>query len=892
MPSILPKLGLYISTLRALGSATAWRSLRHRARYSYWQRAYAATGARAGDPQYLGRLLDYRLLSGDGPSALQAPSQEGGTTVLAAQVVDLRCEGGVLRIEFLGEGIGRVRLSRSGVFPALVSYAVAGAQDGGPAKTPMGEPAPGGPLRLEGPGLIVEVSDHPCRLTFKDTDGRILCADAAGAGWQDDGVVCSQRLFPGQALYGLGEKAFGLNRRGLKLTLWNTDPRGGYDPGDDPIYQSTPFLLGQQEGVACGVLFDNTYRAEFDLGQTDRDQMQYWAAGGELCYYVFAGPTMADVLKRFTALTGRVQLPARWTLGYHQSRWSYGSADEVEQVAGELRARRIPCDALYLDIDYMDGYRVFTWDRERFPDPARMIADLRERGIRIVTIVDPGVKVDPGYAVCADGLAKGVFCKLPDGKPFVGPVWPGDCYFPDFTNAAARDWWGNLYQTLLDIGVAGFWNDMNEPAVFPNSTFPDAVQHDADRGPADHRTLHNVYGQCMLQAARASMDRNCPDERMLLISRSGYAGIQRYGITWTGDNHSTWEHLRVSIAMVANMGLSGQAITGPDVAGFTGDTTGELLVRWMQMGIFLPLFRNHSAMGTALQEPYVFGEPYESICRRYIELRYRLMPYIYTAFWQAAETGIPITRPLALPYPHDRRVASLDDQCLFGDALMAAPVMEEGAEGRGVYLPEGEWFDFWTGQMLVGPADVPAHAPLESLPLYARAGSVVTMGPVMQHTEEFIPTTLELHVFAGSSGTNGDGAGELYEDDGHSMAYRQGAMRLTHFDLETSSDGLELTRHAHGSYDPGYLGYDVLLRGLADTLGEQIIGAARASQAGGAPPAGAPPGDTQPEGGKNQPARLTVVVDGAPVTNWTIDEEWGAPRIPAGMFERLEAHWT
>ena len=621
------------------------------------------------------------------------------------------------------------------------------------------------------------------------------------------GAVCSQRLFPGQALYGLGEKAFGLNRRGLHLTMWNSDP-ANYNPGDDPIYQSTPFLISQRDGLACGVFFDNTYRSEFDLGQADRDTMFYCADGGELCYYVLAGPTLADVVGRFTALTGRMPLPARWALGYQQSRWSYGSEDEVRQVAAELRGHRIPCDVLYLDIDYMDGYRVFTFDRERFPEPARLVADLRARGLRTVTSVDPGVKVDRDYAVCADGLLRNVFCRLPTGRLYVGPVWPGDCYFPDFTNAQVREWWGELYKSFLDLGVAGFWDDMNEPAVFFGSTFPDAVQHNADNGPTDHRALHNVYGQCMMRAAAEAMARFRPDERVLLISRAGYAGLQRYSTSWTGDNRSTWEQLRLSIPLVLNMGLSGQAFTGPDVAGFSGEASGEILARWTEMGAFLPLFRNHSALGTPSQEPYVYGEPYESICRRYIELRYRLLPYLYTAAWQAAENGLPIVRPLALAFPGDRRVASLEDQFLCGDALLVAPVLEQGSEARGVYLPAGGWYDFWTGKHIEGPVDLPVRAPLDALPLYVRAGSVVPMGPVMQHSEEFVPEKLELHVFAG------DGESSLYEDDGLTHAYRNGELRLTQFRLEEDHSGFTLTRTAQGPYDPGYQSYDVLLRGL------------------------------------------------------------------------------
>jgi alpha-glucosidase len=869
---ILRDIPAYISILRTMGVDLVRQALRHSALYAYWQMFYTPRHIGPRQPQFLGDLERYEALhseSGPGPERLKR-----------AAGVDLYCADGVLRVEFLAKGVARVRLSRSGHFPRLSSYAIVGLEPGkdpgegslgaesgsieeggiGRRPTPLPWrcsaplPRPSAPLVIEGRGLILEVSPHPCRLTFKDAEGRLLCVDAAGAGWQGMGVVCGQQLFPGQALYGLGEKAFGLNRRGLRMTMWNTDP-ANYDPGDDPIYQSTPFLISQRDGLACGVFFDNTYRAEFDLGQADRDTMLYCADGGELCYYVLAGPTLADVVGRFTELTGRMPLPARWTLGYQQSRWSYGSEDEVRHVAAELRAHRIPCDVLYLDIDYMDGYRVFTFDQERFPDPARLIADLRAQGLRTVTSVDPGVKVDPGFALCADGLLRHYFCRLPNGRLYVGPVWPGDCYFPDFPNAQVREWWGEHYKSFLDLGVAGFWDDMNEPAVFFGSTFPDAVQHNADNGPTDHRALHNVYGQCMMRAAADAMARFRPNERVLLISRAGYAGLQRYSTSWTGDNRSTWEQLRLSIPLVLNMGLSGQAFTGPDVAGFSGDASGELLARWTALGAFLPLFRNHSALGSALQEPYVYGEPYESICRRYIELRYRLLPYLYTTVWQAAETGLPMVRPLALSFPTDPRVASLDDQFLCGDALLVAPVLEQGSEARGVYLPAGAWYDFWTGSYAEGPVDLAARAPLDALPLYVRAGSVVPMGPVMQHSEEFVPETLELHVFAG------DGESSLYEDDGRTQAYRDGELRITQFRLEVDSTGLVLTRIGQGPYDPGYRGYDVLLRGLPKPAKEQRRSA------------------------------IAVLVDGTPV-EWTTDPEWAAQRIAAGMFTRIDVRYA
>jgi len=816
----------YLTAISALvRAAVDPRTWRSRLNTLYWQRVYARRAP--GALQHLGNLRQIVHVSGG---------------------VDLQCDGGVLRVELLSAGVARVRLCRAGVFPPRHSYAL------------INDPPPVPAIVTDGDGVLliqpreaadptgslrISATTAPCRLTFTDGAGRVLVADAAGAGWQDGGVRCVQRLPGDAAIYGLGEKAFGLNHRGRRLVMWNTDPKGGrYRQGSDPLYQSVPFLVQQRSEVAHGLLFDNIYRAEFDLGQGVPGELAYQADGGELCYYVLTGPTIPDVLARYADLTGHMALPPRWALGYHQSRWSYASEAEVRQVARELRGRRIPCDAIYLDIDHMDGFRVFTWDRARFPDPAGLLADLRAAGLRVVTIIDPGVKIDPRYFVCAEGLARELFCKLADGRLYSGPVWPGECYFPDFSSGDVRAWWGELYRPLLEAGVAGFWNDMNEPAVFPGITFPDAVQHNADPGPTDHRALHNVYGQLMVRASADGLRRLQPDERPFLISRAAYAGIQRDALVWTGDNSSDWEHLRLCIPMVLNLGLSGQPFAGPDVGGFNGDADGELLARWTQVGAFMPFFRNHNSQGNRPQEPYAFGEPYEAICRRYIELRYRLLPYIYTAFWQAAETGLPVARALALAFPGDRRVASVDDAYLFGDAFLVAPLMAPGGTGRAVYLPAGGWYDFWTGTRYDGPTDIPAQAPLDVLPLYARAGSVVPMGPVMQHTDQFVPERLTLHVFAG------DAESLLYEDDGLSMAHRKGARRVTRFVSRLTDEELTLTRSADGTYDPGYLGYDLVLRG-------------------------------------GVPREKSVWVDGRAVEDGAVDEEWDALRVQAGMFERI-----
>jgi alpha-glucosidase len=728
-------------------------------------------GTRPPVDQPLGNLLSYRV---------------------ADQAVDLFCDNGWLRLEILATDLVRFRL--------LPSTAAGSNEVPGPAAITAVEPPFSYALD---PGR--EWPPVPFDLT---EEGGVLWLRTADTQCRVDRIPCRLSFFDavGQPLSEAGdEKAFGLNLRGRRLEMWNTDPQT-YMPGDDPIHLSIPMLVALREGRAYGFFFDNPGRARFDLGQARSDSFRYEADSGELCAYFFAGPTVPAVLARYTELTGRMPLPPRWMLGYHQSRWSYYPEQEVRSLAAEFRRRHIPCDALHLDIHYMDGYRVFTWDRDRFPDPAGLLADLREEGLRVICILDPGVKFEPGYRVHDEGLARDAFCRLPGGRLFRGPVWPGQCHFPDYTDPEVRAWWGGLYESLLSDGVAGFWNDMNEPAIF-GGEMPRTVRHYYEGRGANHEQVHNVYGLLMARASAEGIRRLRPEARVPVISRAGYAGLQRVALVWTGDNHSDWEQLRLGVSMCLNLGLCGIAFCGPDVGGFAGDCDGELLVRWTQVGALTPFFRNHSAIGTSRQEPWAFGEPYESICRRWIGLRYELLPYLYTTAWQAAQTGLPMMRPLSLAYPGDGRTYSLDDQFLLGDALLAAPVGYPGQVSRRVYLPDGAWYDFWGGSRCCG--ELEAEAPLARIPLYVRGGTVLPRGPVLQHTGEWPPQTLRLDIYPG------DGVSWLYEDDGHSYDYQQGDLRLTRMVVEVAPGGrLVVRRQVEGPFDPGYSRFAIHIHGL------------------------------------------------------------------------------
>ncbi len=799
--------------LRTLGASLGYRarqSIRRGSRHRNWPRLAHPRGAANPGPR----------LSRQRPPELGGrrfhPVDEALGDLLSFQVdgqtVDLVCSNGVLRLELLAADLLRFRLRPAGLdgFTPLFSYALDPAADWPPVAFALDEEQDS--VMLNTGHFTCQIDRSPCRLTFLDHGGRPLSQAADGLGFLGHGAYCTRRLEKDEAIYGLGERAFDLNLRGRVLELWNTDP-AVYSPGDDPIHLCIPMLIALRQGSSYGLFFDNAGRGRFDLGHTMSDRLRYEAATGELCVYFFSGPTIPDILNRYTQLTGRMPLPPRWMLGYHQSRWSYFPESEVRELAAEFRQRRIPCDTIHLDIHYMDGYRIFTTDPERFPDLGRLVRDLKAEGFRLITIIDPGVKVEPGYSVHDSGVELDVFCTLPDATRFQGPVWPGNCYFPDFTDPRVRRWWGELNQPLLDTGVAGFWNDMNEPAIF-GGQMPEDVLHSYEGLGTSHGEIHNVYGLQMARASAEGLGRLSPGERTPLISRSGYAGLQRYALVWTGDNQSTWSQLRLSVSMCLNLGLSGLAMCGPDVGGFSGNCDGELLTRWTQVGALMPFFRNHSALGTDRQEPWAFGEPYESICRRWIELRYKLLPYLYTTAWQASQSGLPIMRPLALTFPEDQRTYSLNDQFLLGDALLAAPVGQPGQRKREVILPGGQGYDFWTDRVHRG--HVTADAPLERMPLFVRAGSVLPMGPVCQHTGECPPDALSLHVYPGS------GESWLYEDDGHSLDYRSGDLRLTRFVCEVQRGRLTVHRHTEGPHVPGYSRFEITVHGQPDAPREVI----------------------------------------------------------------------
>lgn len=595
---------------------------------------------------------------------------------------------------------------------------------------------------------------------------------------RDGRVGFALEVEPGTSLYGLGEAPGPLERTGTRTVLWNTDAYG-YRGDAESLYQSHPWLLAvRADGSAFGLLADTTWRTEVDLS----DGIQVLSEGPAFPVLVFEGERPQDVLHMLATWTGRMRLPPRWALGFHQCRYSYTPAGRVLEVAQTFRAKKIPADVIWMDIDYMHDFRIFSFHPERFADPAKLNADLAALDFHNVWMINPGIAADRakfppgGYALYDAVIEGGHAVRRSDGRVYVGQVWPGDTVFPDFTDPRTRAWWSELYRGFAAQGVTGVWNDMNEPALFStvSRTMPVDNVHRGDPargGPGLHARFHNVYGMLMAEATWAGMRDARPQSRPFVLSRAGYVGIQRYAATWTGDNTADWWDLDASIPMVLNLGLSGQPFSGPDIGGFIGDGSAELYGRWIALGAFLPFSRGHTAKGTRDKEPWAFGPEIEAVARTALERRYRLMPYLYTVFREATVSGLPVARPVFFADPADPKLRSEDDAFLLGEDVLVVPTLTSTPTG-GPALPKGRWRSMW-------PTDG------WQADLRVRPGAVVATGPTMQHAGS--PAKLVLHV---NLDREGRAEGVVYDDAGDGYGYRAGDFSLTRFEAQRDEGGL------------------------------------------------------------------------------------------------------
>jgi alpha-glucosidase len=632
-------------------------------------------------------------------------------------------------------------------------------------------------------------------LKFCDSSGQTLREELPPQR-QGERWIHQARLRNEENIYGLGERAAPLNLRTAKETtekgevtdraktfrMWNFDAAGMYGPGSDPMYICIPLYLGLHSCGSYLIFYENSFQSTFTFEDVATADFE----GGALRYYVISGsPT--QLLERYTELTGRSPLPPRWALGYHQSHWGYRTEQAVREEAQGFKEHNLPLSAIHLDIDCQVGNRAFTIDPDRFPNLGSFTQELAAYGVRFIAILNPGIKYSRASNLFLEGQVLDAFCKLPDGKLMVAPVWPGWCVFPDFTNPLVRKWWSRQYEYLLDVGVGGFWHDMNEPAAFilwGDRSLPKVTRHFMEGRGGDHREAHNIYGLLQAQAAYASLSQYRAQQRPFIVSRAGWAGLQRYAWTWTGDIECTWAALRQTISTVVGLGLSGIPYSGPDIGGFQGNPPAELYLRWFQMATFLTFYRTHSSNNAGHRAPWTYGEPTLSIIRQFLQLRYRLLPYFYTLSWEASQKGYPPVRPVFWSSGDDPAVWGVDDAFFLGDALLVCPILEEGARERSVILPKGDWYNFWDDTANEGGRQITLEAPLEQIPLLVRAGSILPM----EESEQLI-----LHLYPPAEGTS---VGYLYGDAGDGY----GLWRLEQFQIVRSPGGLELTWEQQGDY--------------------------------------------------------------------------------------------
>jgi alpha-glucosidase len=665
--------------------------------------------------------------------------------------------------------------------------------------------------------IKVLVHKENLRITITDKEGRIINEDEMGFHWQyylvkgGKIVYCSKKIQDGECFYGLGDKPSELNLRGRRCENFGTDTYG-YLKDTDPLYKNIPFYYGLHHGIGYGIFFDNTFRTLFDFGRERQDVSSFWARGGEMNYYFIYGPSLLQVAEEYTRVTGTPELPPLWALGYHQCRWSYSPDMKVLEIAAEFRKRQIPCDVLYLDIDYMEGFRCFTFSGDCFPDPAKLAKEIGKMGFKMVVIIDPGIKVDPDYSMYQEGVAKNYFCKRGDGALMEGDVWPGKCVFPDFTNPEVRKWWSGLFKDLVAKGVRGVWNDMNEPAVFEIGTFPEDVRHDYDGEGVSHRKAHNIYGHLMSKATAEGIKKYLMPHRPFTITRSCYAGAQKWTSVWTGDNSATWEHLWLASIQCQRLAVSGISFAGSDIGGFIDEPSGELYIRWIQLATFHPFMRTHSASNESNfdQEPWSFGQKYEYIARKFIRLRYQLLPYIYTTFWQYCTQGTPMLRPLAFIAQDDPNTHNRSHEFMLGDHLLISHVSEPGMTEKLVYLPAGKWYYYWDDTRFEGGGLINIDTPLDEMPLFVKAGAVVPRYPVMDYVGQIPVEEMVLNVYYDDQIAHSI----LYEDSGDNYGYLNGIYNTIRFKLIPGRHELRLKKKFIGKYDATYRRYKIIFHGI------------------------------------------------------------------------------
>ncbi len=790
------------------------------------------------------------------PNQLKFFKEEGSTFTFQSE------NGVALEVRVLSTTIFRVRYAPQGKFERDFSYAIDPKFKATPTIIEVIESPYAYALKTSALRFIVSKDD--LRITIYNSQHQLISSEiepyrAISTLLHGMSEVRISKFAPEQEVYfGLGDKSSALNLRGQVKQNWNTDAFA-YDADRDPLYRSIPFYYALNKGLSYGIFFDNSYRTHFDFAVTETNKTTFFAEGGEANYYFIYGPDLIRVASQYIGLTGQPALPPLWSLGYHQCRWSYFPDRRVREVAKAFREHQIPCDAIYLDIDYMDGYRCFTWNEDYFPDPKSLVADLQEDGFQTIVMIDPGLRVDEDYQPYQEGIKNDYFCRRTTGELMVAPVWPPACVFPDYTNVAVRDWWGKLYHELYnEQGISGFWNDMNEPAMFKvdRATFPDEVLHYYEGELTNHRKAHNIYGFQMSRATTEGLMQLKPEKRPFLLTRATFSGGQRFAAVWTGDNVATWEHLHIANIQCQRLSISGFSFCGSDIGGFAGTPTGELMVRWLQLGVFHPFFRVHS-IGNNIdgaaevdnekiaeqmrinrldQEPWAFGEEYTQYAKTAIELRYRLLGYLYTAFWKHIRQGVPILKSLSFYDQADEITYTQEETFVFGDHLLVCPITQPSTEAgiiknedqeeskaevpltepikllkeKTIYLPKGNWYNLYSKQRYEGKQFITLPVTLDHIPLFAKAGAIIPLYPVQQYVGEKKIEEVLLAAFF----EEGEHNSQLYEDAGEDYSYKNGNYNLKLFTLLGSSSACEIRRSSEGNFAESQGTYCIRLYGL------------------------------------------------------------------------------
>lgn len=720
--------------------------------------------------------------------------------------ISIQTDFGNLKATVYTASIIKIDVSQNSFFNDF-SYAVTVTPDAGVSSKVQEEKEK---ISIITDSVVLEITKKPVRVSLYNKSGQLINGDDAafGTSWIGDEITAYKKLFPDEKFIGLGEKTGGLNRRGGGFSHWNSDVPG-YILSADPLYSTIPFYVGIHDGLFYGIFLDNSSKTHFNFGASQERNAYFTCEQGDLNYYLIYHTSVSKIIESYTWLTGSMPLPPIWTLGFQQCRWSYFPESEVLTLAQTFRDKKIPCDVIWFDIHYMDQYKVFTWDMNRFPDPKGMLSKMDQLGFKNVVIIDPGIKVENDYAAYEDGLKNDHFVKYPDGSVYQGQVWPGWCAFTDYTSPSARIWWGKLFQLNIEQGIDGFWCDMNEFATWGQKV-PDNIQFEGDGHPITHKMAHNIYA---LEMARATFEGTkilLNGKRPFVLTRAGFSGLQRYTAIWTGDNVGTDDHMLLAVRMVSSLGVSGIPFAGADVSGFTTEATPELYARWMSVAAFSPFYRSHKMFGLRDSEPWSYGEDVETIVRKYIDLRYKLLPYLYATFYEASTSGLPVQRTLAIDYPLNEKIYAGDyeNEFLSGPSLLVAPCKSTSRAIK-VYLPEGNWYDLYSGKKIEGNTEFISEAPLEKLPVFVKEGSFIPTQSLVQSTAQQPTDTLVLHVYNSAVASHY----LYYEDAGDGYAYEKDGFNKRVMMIDPAAKQIVLEK-VEGNYTSHFKTVMVVMHGF------------------------------------------------------------------------------